>query len=90
MLLRNSEHVYSPRGNDEYLTRFKRLVRLPEPMVIFIDGTLLSEISKIVSELRPHGIYTLIIPINNYFLIHNIYAWKLLEREKEIIINRYY
>ena len=90
MDLKRDKWSDSPRENNEYLIRFKRLVRLPEPMVIFIDGTLLSEISKIVSELRPHGIYTLIIPINNYFLIHNIYAWKLLEREKEIMNSKEY
>jgi hypothetical protein len=73
------------RTNREYLSRFRRLIKLREPLVIFIDDTLLSEVNVIVSENRPPGIYTLIIPINRIFLYENIYAWGLVKREKEIM-----
>lgn len=73
------------RTNLEYLSRFRRLISLREAIVIFIDDTLLSEVNKIVSENRPHGVYTLIIPINKKFLYENIFAWRLINREKEIM-----
>jgi len=73
------------RTNREYLSRFRRLMRLREPLVVFIDDTLLKEVNTIVYEDRPPGVYTLIIPIDRMFLYENIYSWSLINREKEIM-----
>jgi hypothetical protein len=73
------------RTNREYLSRFRRLIRLREPLVVFIDDTLLKDVNTIVYENRSPDIYTLIIPINRMFLYENIYAWSLINREKEIM-----
>jgi hypothetical protein len=73
------------RTNREYLSRFRRLIRLREPLVVFIDDTLLKDVNTIVYENRSPDIYTLIIPINRMFLYKNIYAWSLINREKEIM-----
>jgi Bacterial protein of unknown function (HtrL_YibB) len=80
----------SRRTNEEYLTRFRRLAGLREPMVIFIDDRLLKPVLEISSTHRPRGIYTEIVPINETFLRKHLYAWSLLKREREIMNSREY
>ena len=77
--------IDSKRSNEEYLKRFTRLIRVPEPMVIFIDKRLFHNVTTIVEEYRPRGIYTTIIPIDFNFLEKYIYTWKLLEIERSIM-----
>lgn len=75
------------RGVDGYLGNFERLLSIGTPLVVYIDEALMDRVLQLVQTTRskhPH-VYVEVVPINRQFLQKNIYAWSLLEREKEIM-----
>lgn len=72
------------RTNTKYFDYFERFVRFPQPLLIFIDETLLENVTNLVATHR-QGILTWIIPINETFLLENMRMWSLIEKEKEIM-----
>jgi hypothetical protein len=79
------------RSNEKYIEHFRRFLTLKydDPLIIFIDNSMLNPVTQLIKEYRSHY-YTLIIPINERFLEQHIWAWKQLEKETSIMNSEQY
>ena len=73
-----------PRKVDEYIEAFSFFLNYDYSMVIFIDSRYYNILDSLIRNSKfPNS--KRLISINDAWLFDNIWSWKKLEREKEII-----
>jgi hypothetical protein len=82
-LQRESWNSYA-RGSDVYCERFSRLLKMQIPLIAYVDVAVYGVVAEMALT-RPD---TLIIPVDEEFLINNLRGWSYLCLERDLMHGR--
>jgi hypothetical protein len=76
------------KNSSSYLAYFSNLLELKNDIILFYDEKIEVELNELIKIKNKKNIS--LIKINMKFLIDNIYAWKLLDKAREVINSDYF